>query len=625
MDGGVAHAADRSAQLSNYPTSLLSTAPQDLETTLTFTLPAPVAKSPDVVAKSDEAATKPVKSATVSVAPAMPQVAEAEVAAVPPPLVLKANQQAPPRSRFTELMTEKHLSFWFLLTAAFIAAGLGALHALEPGHGKTIVAAYLVGSRGTARHAVALGALVTASHTAGVYMLGAVVLYASAYIVPERIYPWLSVVSGLTIAVLACYMLLRAWTGADGDHSHEAGRAHRDWMPGMRATETKLSTVEEKNISLKQMLTLGITGGIIPCPAALVVLLSAVALHRIAFGLFLIVSFSLGLAAVLIAIGLMMVRAQRFFAKFSGEGAWARRYLPMLSSSVMLVAGLAISASAFFGAVPLFNLTEVFHNRAGSLAAIVLLGLFLGMRHSTDPDHVVAVSTIVTRERSVKQGALIGMLWGFGHTITIFLVGAGIILFNLVIPPRVGLSMEFSVAVMLVLLGVLNLTGTLQKFTKKMTPAAWLDPATNVAESGPLTACGAREAAGLVPCVAAPIYWAGAWARGLRGRGAGGAFHDPQHGVGRDVSAGLRIWDRAGDDAHDHRHGSAAGADRQECQRIPDDCVGAGERVLRPVPDVPPWVCRWTVPVHRALDARVIDHRSNIGSGKGVLRFTESS
>jgi high-affinity nickel-transport protein len=107
----------------------------------------------------------------------------------------------------------------------------------------------------------------------------------------------------------------------------------------------------------------------------------------------------------------------------------------------------------------------------GSFAAIVGLGLVLGMRHSTDPDHVVAVSTIVARERSVPQGTLIGALWGVGHTVTIVLVGAAIILFKMAIPPRLGLSMELAVAGMLILLGILNLTGVLNRITHHFTPA----------------------------------------------------------------------------------------------------------------------------------------------------------
>ncbi len=151
-------------------------------------------------------------------------------AKAPEPLHLQANQQATPRSAFTELITTRSLSLWFLITAAFIAFGLGALHALEPGHGKTIVAAYLVGSRGTARHAMLLGLIVTASHTAGVFALGAITLYASRYIVPEQLYPWLGVFSGLTIAGLGGYMFLRRWSGLDLDHSHTSGQLHSHWF-----------------------------------------------------------------------------------------------------------------------------------------------------------------------------------------------------------------------------------------------------------------------------------------------------------------------------------------------------------------------------------------------------------
>ena len=94
-----------------------------------------------------------------------------------------------------------------------------------------------------------------------------------------------------------------------------------------------------------------------------------------------------------------------------------------------------------------------------SFVSILALGFFLGMRHATDPDHVIAVTTIVSRQKTVKYGALIGAVWGFGHTLTILLVGSGIILFNVVIPPRLGLAMEVSVGVMLILLGVLNISG----------------------------------------------------------------------------------------------------------------------------------------------------------------------
>lgn len=103
--------------------------------------------------------------------------------------------------------------------------------------------------------------------------------------------------------------------------------------------------------------------------------------------------------------------------------------------------------------------------------AILMIGFFLGMRHATDPDHVIAVSTIVSRERSLPRAALIGAFWGLGHTITIVIVGAAIIVFNLVIPPRVGLTMEFSVGLMLILLGILNLTGVSKYLSEKFSPA----------------------------------------------------------------------------------------------------------------------------------------------------------
>lgn len=105
-----------------------------------------------------------------------------------------------------------------------------------------------------------------------------------------------------------------------------------------------------------------------------------------------------------------------------------------------------------------------------TLLPIVMLGFFLGMRHATDPDHVIAVSTIVTRQRSIRHAAFIGVLWGLGHTLTILLVGSAIILFGLVIPPRVGLTMELSVGLMLILLGVLNLSGMMRWITETITP-----------------------------------------------------------------------------------------------------------------------------------------------------------
>src|SRR6202167_828669 len=111
------------------------------------------------------------------------------------------------------------------------------------------------------------------------------------------------------------------------------------------------------------------------------------------------------------------------------------------------------------------------------LFSIIALGFFLGMRHATDPDHVIAVTTIVARYRKIGHAALIGAFWGVGHTLTILMVGSGIILFGWVIPARIGLSMEFSVRMMLILLGVLNLTGMLQWIASTASSAGGLSAA----------------------------------------------------------------------------------------------------------------------------------------------------
>jgi ABC-type nickel/cobalt efflux system permease component RcnA len=473
--------ADRSGELSNYPTDLLTSPPQDLEASLQVSLPLPLSQV-SVEEKQSVRASRPRAVSAVSavrtplkatpssplVQGPVPSLATGQLAT---PMHLQANRQQTPRSSFTELIQAQRLSPWFLFTAAIIAIGLGGLHALEPGHGKTIVAAYLVGSRGTARHAFLLGVIVTASHTVGVFALGAITLYASRYIVPEQLYPWLGALSGITIAGLGCYMLLRRLTGTATDHSHAPGAAHVHWVFWNRPpeTETESNPNPTQTVSLTQLLTLGITGGIIPCPAALIVLLSAFALHRIGLGFFLIVAFSVGLAAVLIGFGMLMVYARRFMAHLQIDGPLTKRWLPVASSAFITVLGLKLAFQPL-SSVHL-NMHLLSKERLGPILFVTGLGLILGMRHSTDADHVVAISTIVSKQRSIRNAAFIGSVWGIGHTITIFIVGSLIILFGVEIPPRLGLSMEFSVAVMLILLGILNLTGVMQKVTARFTPA----------------------------------------------------------------------------------------------------------------------------------------------------------
>jgi nickel/cobalt exporter len=374
-------AKDRSHELSDYPVDLLNSPPQDLEARVVFTrselAPVPAAvesaspaprgtvsqeRHATPLAQTPPATTPPAEPAFVNVAP------RATTTAGPTaPLGLEANKQRTPRSAFTELMSTKELNLGVVLIALAVAAGLGAFHALEPGHGKTVVAAYLVGSHGTAWHAVWLGLIVTASHTAGVYLLGAVTLYASKYVVPERLYPWLGLVSGLVIAGLGFTLFLRRYAETtsphahdhahDHDHPHQHGHAHHHGPFGHSHDPEETSDAElghhhpqhhepSGRVSVAGLVTLGVTGGIVPCPAALVVLLSALSLNRVGFGLLLIVAFSVGLAAVLIAIGMLMVFARRFMARFQSEGPLITRWLPLTSSAMITLLGLGIAVQA---------------------------------------------------------------------------------------------------------------------------------------------------------------------------------------------------------------------------------------------------------------------------------------
>jgi ABC-type nickel/cobalt efflux system permease component RcnA len=375
--------SDRSSQLNDYPADLLNSPPQELEAKVAFT----TATNPTSVVSTAKSRidggvaekARPASKVQISRSNVLwsSRNGEALKQPAPEPIVnsggidpdspradqnnriqLQANQQATPRNSFTDLIATKQLGLGIILTALAVAVGLGAFHALEPGHGKTLVAAYLVGSRGTMKHAFLLGLIVTAAHTAGVYLLGVVTLYASQYIVPEQLYPWLGVVSGVIIAGLGAVLLVRRYIGKDGllnhhhhhnqdhshrpddhehhhhhsghhDHSHDHGHIHHHHDLGHR-------------VSLRELLTLGISGGIVPCPAALVVLLSAVSMQRIGFGLLLIVAFSIGLAAVLIAIGLLMVYARDFMSRFRTDSRIFTRWLPLASSTIITLFGFGL-------------------------------------------------------------------------------------------------------------------------------------------------------------------------------------------------------------------------------------------------------------------------------------------
>jgi ABC-type nickel/cobalt efflux system permease component RcnA len=258
---------------------------------------------------------------------------------LPLTLTQGAALQAPDRvadSGFTRLIAQGHLSPLVILAALVAALFWGAAHALSPGHGKTIVAAYLIGKRGTVRDAAALGAIVTVTHTIGVFALGLATLLLSQWIVPDTLYPWLNLVAGVSV-VLIGFAVLRA-RGREWLHAraHAGGHHHHHHDHAAPAG------------GVRGLLAVGVSGGILPCPSALVVLLAAISLHRVAFGLVLIVAFSVGLALAITAVGLAAVLAKKAFSRRSFDGLLVRA-LPAVSAVVILAAGVAMTIRALPG------------------------------------------------------------------------------------------------------------------------------------------------------------------------------------------------------------------------------------------------------------------------------------
>jgi nickel/cobalt transporter (NicO) family protein len=368
---------DQSDELRTYPQNLLST-PLDVREarfSIMIGVPAPPAMPQPAAA---------------------PQPAQNRVAAAPaPPAAPPATASQPARDRVGDavaaLIAAKEPTAPLILFALLLAFALGAGHALTPGHGKTIVAAYLVGARGTARHAIFLGLTTTVTHTLGVFLLGFVTLFISNYILPEQLYPWLEFVSGVLVVAIGVTLfhcrlagLLRRRTmderrrtkddgrktkdegrrtkdegrktkdddynhhtsDHDHNHSHDHGHSHdHDHGHGSHSHSHLPAGADGQPVSWRSLLALGISGGLLPCPSALVVLLSAIALHRVVFGMLLIVAFSLGLASVLTGIGLALVYARRLFDNFPSDGRLLRT-LPIASAAFVTMAGLAITVGA---------------------------------------------------------------------------------------------------------------------------------------------------------------------------------------------------------------------------------------------------------------------------------------
>ena len=243
-------------------------------------------------------------------------------------------------------LANQRLGFLGLLGVIGLAFLLGSVHAISPGHGKTLVAAYLVGSNGKVRHAVILGLIVTCTHIFSVVILGLVALWASEKIMPERLAPYLSLAAGAIVLAMGAWLVISRRPGAGKhhahshdhghDHGHDHDHAHQHTHPHDHDNHALAA------VRWRELLLLGISGGMVPCLSATVVLLFAIYVGRVLAGLALIAAFSLGLAATLIVLGILVVRGRRLFERWS-KNSRARRLgslLPWFSAWAVTAIGL---------------------------------------------------------------------------------------------------------------------------------------------------------------------------------------------------------------------------------------------------------------------------------------------
>jgi ABC-type nickel/cobalt efflux system permease component RcnA/Tol biopolymer transport system component len=272
-------------------------------------------------------------------------------------------QKRSPQEILLDLVRNEENSFLFYIAALFIAAALGALHALTPGHGKTVVAAYLVGSRGTSFHAIVLGTVVTLTHTGSVFLLGMFTLAASQYILPTTIIPFLEILSGALIISLGFYLLWqRIKVGQAFSLTKQNNKRNFSLTPTSNKKISNNIKIQSTNlhhhgdgkyhshdvpetITWRSLIALGIGGGLVPCPDAIAILLVAVAINKIFLGLTLILSFSLGLAVVLIVVGLLMVNSRRLFDRLGFLDRFATS-LPVVSALIVLILGFGLTWGA---------------------------------------------------------------------------------------------------------------------------------------------------------------------------------------------------------------------------------------------------------------------------------------
>jgi nickel/cobalt exporter len=332
---------DISKGLTQYPADPTVAPPQDVRAEMTWSVPQPLVA---------------VTKAPVEAPPVIHQIVQPHLAPpAPAPATLTA-KAAPPGTvtrgdYLSRFLHERQLTPWMILVALGAAFVLGSAHALTPGHGKTIVAAYLVGSRGTLRHAAFLGAIVTFTHTIVVFALGLVTLFLFDYVVPEKITAFLGALSGVSIAVIGAWMLFKKILATSDSrshvdqytHSHGGGHTHSHGGDTHSHGGLEHSHVPEE-LSWKGLVALGASGGLVPCESALVLLLGAIALGRVGLGLMLLVSFSLGLAIVLMGIGMLVLYAKNLLpeSKRSGNNPLIR-WASIASPAIVLIIGIVMT------------------------------------------------------------------------------------------------------------------------------------------------------------------------------------------------------------------------------------------------------------------------------------------
>jgi nickel/cobalt exporter len=265
---------------------------------------------------------------------------------------------APQTDALTRLLHQQQLTPWMIAAGLGIAFVLGAAHALTPGHGKTIVAAYLVGSRGTLKHAAFLGAMVTFTHTVSVFLLGLATLFLFQYVVPQKVTQVLGAISGLSIVAIGGWMLHKRLRRSHShshdhvhdhhhhdhphEHDHEHTPAHEHGHSHEHSHGVGGHTHVPDEMSWSGLAALGASGGLVPCESALVLLLTAIALRRVGLGLLLLISFSLGLALVLMAIGVLVIYAKNLLPSTS-EGNPFFRWMPVASAAIVMLLGVVMT------------------------------------------------------------------------------------------------------------------------------------------------------------------------------------------------------------------------------------------------------------------------------------------